>query len=111
MTSREQLPEIRAGIDQLDRQIVGLLSRREELVRRAGRLKTDSDAVRAPNRVEQVIGKVRTLATESGADPDVVEATYRAMIAAFIDLELRVHAGQHATGSSSGHGPEAGVPR
>ncbi|MFG1925447.1 chorismate mutase [Cryptosporangium sp. NPDC048952] len=90
-TPAEQLTEVRAGIDRLDREIVGLLARREEFVRRAGTLKADTDAVRAPDRVEQVIRTVRALATESTADPDVVEATYRAMIGAFIDLELRVH--------------------
>ncbi|GAA0234323.1 chorismate mutase [Cryptosporangium japonicum] len=87
----DQLTDLRSAIDGLDREIVGLLARREQLVRRAGRLKADSDAVRAPARVEQVIAKVRALADESGADPAVVEATYRAMIGAFIDLELRVH--------------------
>jgi len=91
-TSVSPLDEVRAGIDELDRQIVGLIARREEFVRRAGRLKTGAAAVRAPGRVEQVIAKVRALATESGADPAVVEATYRAMIGAFVDLELRVHA-------------------
>ncbi|TQS43030.1 chorismate mutase [Cryptosporangium phraense] len=90
MSTACMLTEIRAEIDRLDREIVALIGRREELVRRAGRLKADADAVRAPDRVEQVIGKVRALAGESGADADVVEATYRAMIAAFIDLELRV---------------------
>jgi isochorismate pyruvate lyase len=39
-------------------------------------------------RVEQVIARLRTVATEVGASPDVAERTYRAMIAAFIDLEL-----------------------
>lgn len=94
MTDVEQLAEIRAGIDRLDREIVDALGRREALVRQAGRLKTDTDAVRAPDRVAQVIGTVRSLAAESGADPDVVEATYRAMIGAFIELELRVHAAE-----------------
>ena len=55
-------------------------------------MKKDSDAVRAPDRVAQVIAKVRGLALESKADPGVVEATYRAMIDAFIDLELHVFA-------------------
>jgi isochorismate pyruvate lyase len=31
---------------------------------------------------------VRAVATEAGASPDVAERTYRAMIAAFIDLDL-----------------------
>jgi isochorismate pyruvate lyase len=82
------LDEIRAEIDRLDRRLVTLLAEREGLVRRAGRLKADTDAVRAPGRVEQVVAKVRAMATEAGASPDVVERTYRAMIAAFIDLEL-----------------------
>jgi isochorismate pyruvate lyase len=82
------LDEIRGEIDLLDRRLVTLLAEREGLVRRAGRLKADTDAVRAPGRVEQVVAKVRGLATEAGASPDVVERTYRAMIAAFVDLEL-----------------------
>jgi isochorismate pyruvate lyase len=82
------LDEIRAGIDRLDRRLVTLLAERERLVRRAGRLKADTDAVRAPGRVEQVVAKARAMAVEADASPDVVERTYRAMIAAFVDLEL-----------------------
>jgi isochorismate pyruvate lyase len=83
---------MRAEIDALDRQIVDLIAQRQRWVAEAGRLKSDADAVRAPDRVEKVIQKIRTLAERSGAAPDVVERTYRAMIGAFIDLELQVHA-------------------
>ncbi|CAA9434722.1 MAG: hypothetical protein AVDCRST_MAG35-2839, partial [uncultured Quadrisphaera sp.] len=62
------------------------------LVRRAGALKGDEAAVRAPGRVEQVVARALAAAAELGADPDVVERTYRAMVAAFVDLELRAHA-------------------
>jgi isochorismate pyruvate lyase len=82
------LDEIRADIDRLDRRLVTLLAERERLVRRAGRLKADTDAVRAPGRVEQVVAKARAMAVEADASPDVVERTYRAMIATFVDLEL-----------------------
>jgi isochorismate pyruvate lyase len=93
MSSPEQqsLDQIRAGIDGVDRELVRLLGERERLVRQAGQLKSDTAAVRAPDRVEQVIARVRTVAAELGASPAVVERTYRAMIAAFIDLELGVH--------------------
>jgi isochorismate pyruvate lyase len=67
---------------------VTLLAERERLVRRAGRLKADTGAVRAPGRVEQVVARARAMAAEAGASPDVAERTYRAMIAAFVDLEL-----------------------
>jgi isochorismate pyruvate lyase len=82
---------VRAEIDALDHQIVNLIAQRQRWVTEAGRLKSDADAVRAPDRVEKVIQKVRILAEQSGAAPDVVERTYRAMIDAFIDLELEVH--------------------
>jgi len=88
---------VRAEIDALDRQIVQLISQRQRWVVEAGALKADQDAVRAPARVEKVIDKVRALAEEAGAAPDVVERTYRAMIAAFIDLELTVHENQLAS--------------
>lgn len=81
---------MRRSIDALDRRIIALLAERQDWVVRAGALKTTADAVRAPDRVEQVIRKVQDLARELDASPDVVEATYRAMIAAFIDLEMSV---------------------
>jgi isochorismate pyruvate lyase len=84
----DSLDRIRTEIDALDRRLVALLAEREGLVRRAGRLKADTAAIRAPGRVEQVVERVRAVAAEAGASPDVVERTYRAMIAAFIDLEL-----------------------
>jgi isochorismate pyruvate lyase len=85
------LEEIRAAIDAVDADLVRLLARRETLVRRAAPLKRDTQAVQAPGRVEQVVARARAQATTAGADPDVVERIYRAMIQAFIDLELSEH--------------------
>ena len=94
MTDTEPtLADVRRAIDEIDIRMVALLAAREVQVRRAATLKADEQGVRAPARVEQVIAKVRTLAGESGASPDVVERVYRAMIGAFIDLELAEHRG------------------
>jgi isochorismate pyruvate lyase len=86
----KQLAAVRVAINEVDEQIVSLISRRERLVRRAGALKRDDASVRAPARVEQVIANVRGYASQQGVDPTVVEETYRAMIAAFIEFEMRV---------------------
>lgn len=86
------IEEVRHNIDQLDRQIVALLAARGGYVAQAAGFKKDREAVKAPQRVEQVIAKVRHLATELGASPDVTEQVYRAMIAAFIQQELAEHA-------------------
>jgi isochorismate pyruvate lyase len=86
------LEEVRNNIDRLDQQIVTLLAERGRYVSQAARFKKDTDGVKAPQRVEQVIAKVRDLAQAVGANPEVTEQVYRAMIAAFIQQELAEHA-------------------
>ncbi len=86
------LEEVRANIDAIDRKMIALISDRGEFVSQAARFKKTTDDVKAPQRVEQVISKVRALSLEFGANPDVTEATYRAMISAFIAVELAEHA-------------------
>jgi isochorismate pyruvate lyase len=71
---------------------VALLAERGSYVKQAARFKNTTDDVKAPQRVEQVIAKVRALAQELGANPKMTEQVYRAMIAAFIEAELAEHA-------------------
>ncbi|GAA1903378.1 MULTISPECIES: chorismate mutase [Arthrobacter] len=85
----EQLVAVRTAIDEIDEEIVALIWRRERLVRLAGGLKDDDAQVRARDRVEEVINHVREAAQAQEQDSTVVEKTYRAMIDAFIDYELR----------------------
>ncbi|CAK9889803.1 MULTISPECIES: chorismate mutase [Pseudomonas] len=86
------IEDVRQHIDKIDRAVVSLLASRGRFVTQAARFKKTSDDVRAPARVEQVIKKVREFANDTGASPEVVEKVYRAMIAAFIEEELRTHA-------------------
>lgn len=81
------LDEVRSCIDDVDRRLVKLLAERRGYVLQASRFKKSDADVRAPARVEQVISKVRALATAEGVEPQVVEAIYRRMIEAFIELE------------------------
>ena len=83
------LDDVRARIDQVDRDVVRLLVERAGYVGQAVRFKRSADEARAPARVDQVIARVRDLAAEDEANPDVVEHVYCAMIACFVDAELR----------------------
>ena len=85
------LNEVRENIDKIDRKIVALLAERGAFVTQAATFKKTTDEVKAPNRVEQVISKVKSLAHEQGANPAVVESVYRSMISAFIEAELKEH--------------------
>jgi isochorismate pyruvate lyase len=82
-TCCETLAEVRTNIDRIDRVIVRLLADRQSFVHEAGRFKANPDAVDDPVRVAQIIEKLRGIAEQDHVSPDVVEATFRAMIAAF----------------------------
>lgn len=84
------LAELRVEIDRLDREIVALLAARSGYVARAAELKKTRKAIVDEARIAQVIARARAQAASHGADADVIEAIYRAMIAAFIAFEERV---------------------
>lgn len=85
------LEDVRKNIDQLDNKLVKIIAQRAECVKAAAAFKTDHSAVRAPERVQQVIDKVRAKAAEAGLAEVIIEKVYRAMIDAFIDYELEQH--------------------
>jgi len=86
------LDAVRKQIDQIDSELVSIIAQRAECVKAAAVFKTDSAAVRAPDRVQQVIDKVRVKAAEAGLPGEIIEKIYRAMIDAFIEYELEQHA-------------------
>jgi isochorismate pyruvate lyase len=89
----ETLGQLRARIDALDEQIVALLAQRALCVRDATRFKLDAFQVSAPERQAAVFARVRSLAAQNEKDfpglPDIVEATYRTLVAGFIAGEQR----------------------
>ena len=84
----KSLEEVRANIDRIDNEIIKLIAERTGYVVQASAFKKSEEGVKAPARVEAVIQKVRTKAKEYGANPDMVEALYREMIARFISMEM-----------------------
>lgn len=89
------LDEVRAEIDRIDGLMLLLLAERGAYVHQAAAFKRNASEVPAPARVAQVLARVRARASELGADPVVAEATWRAMIAAFIESELAEHGRLH----------------
>lgn len=90
MTECRSIDEVRAHIDRIDAQIVPLLAERSVYVEQAAKFKQDKHAVLVPARVEQIILHARHLAAENGADPDLIEKIYRAMLDCFLLHETKV---------------------
>ncbi|MCQ2227166.1 MAG: chorismate mutase family protein [Bacteroidales bacterium] len=88
MTQCSTLSEVRENIDRIDDGIVRLIAERAGYVKQASSFKRNEAEVKAPDRVQAIYNKVREKAAEYGADPDMVEALYKEMIARNIALEM-----------------------
>ncbi|MGH8831016.1 MAG: chorismate mutase [Polaromonas sp.] len=83
----ETMADVRQHIDALDERIVPLLAERGGYVAQAARIKQREDQVHDQARIDFIVDRVKAMAREQGAPETVIEATYRAMIAAFIEFE------------------------
>ena len=85
----DSLEQARDRIDQLDQELIEMIATRQFYVDQAVRFKRTAEDVQSPERVQQVINKVREQAMQLHTDPDLVEKIYREMIQHFIQRELR----------------------
>lgn len=75
------MPVLRTQIDALDRELVHLLRRRAGYIDRAIEIKSEAGLpARIPDRVEDVVTKVRATAIEEDLDPDLIEILWRQLI-------------------------------
>ena len=73
--------EVRAEIDRIDAMIVTLLADRTAYIDRAAELKPAAGMpARIDQRVEEVVGRVRTKAQLLGLEPELVEKMWRILI-------------------------------
>ncbi|WP_299351718.1 chorismate mutase [uncultured Shimia sp.] len=87
----ESMQALRAEIDALDRDLVEMLATRAGYIDRAIELKQINGwPARIPNRVEDVVRKVRQTASERGLDPDLTETLWRELIDWSITREAKV---------------------
>lgn len=84
------LPEVRAGIDEVDVAIVELLARRLTYAVRASELKTDRAQVRNEARIAQIIANAVARGAETGVPSEIVEPIWRTLLDRFDEHALVV---------------------
>jgi isochorismate pyruvate lyase len=82
--------EVRAGVDDVDRQVVALLRRRFGYMDAAARIKPDRSAVRDEWRKADVLAKVDAAAAEHGVDRALMARLYEDLVETSIAHELEV---------------------
>jgi len=84
------MSEVRAGVDDVDRQVVSLLKRRFGYMNAAARIKPDRSAVRDEWRKADVLAKVDGAAADLGVDRSLLARLYEDLIETSISHELEV---------------------
>ena len=82
------MAEVRAGVDQVDRELVTLLARRFAYMDAAARIKPSREAVRDEARKAQVIANVRAHAHAAGLPEEPLAQVWDALVEASIAYEF-----------------------
>lgn len=76
----QSMDDVRAGVDELDRELVRLLVIRQGYMEAAARIKPALEDVRVPWRIEEVVEKVLAAAGREGLSPRIAEPVWRELI-------------------------------
>lgn len=82
------LEEVRTEIDKLDDKIVALIGARNSYIKQAARFKDTVDEVKNPERITEIIAKVRHKALELGMSANLLEEIYTIMIDEMVESEI-----------------------
>jgi len=88
MQKCNSLEEVRREIDKLDTQLVDLISERSHLIRQAAAFKNSIEEVKAEDRIEFILGRVRHHAIEKGVSPNMISELFTIMIDEMVETEI-----------------------
>jgi len=82
------LDEVRDEIDKVDEQIIRLIASRKDYVKQAANFKNTIDEIKADERVNDVLDKVRHQALSLSLSPNLVAEIYQRMIDDMVETEI-----------------------
>ncbi|MBU0631016.1 chorismate mutase [bacterium] len=82
------LQEVRDEIDKLDDEIVELIAKRNRYIHQAAAFKESIEEVKAPERIDAVLQKVRHKALSLNLSPNLISKLYKIMINEMVESEI-----------------------
>jgi len=82
------LEEARAEIDKIDDKIVELIATRNAYIKQIAHFKTSVEEVKAKDRIDDVINRMRARAIDLDLSPNLINDLYIRMIDAMVDAEI-----------------------
>ncbi len=86
----ETMKDVRAGVDEIDRMLVALITRRQGYMDAAARIKPNRNVVRDEARIQQVLDNVKAEAERHGLSWSIAEPVWREMMERCIAYEFEV---------------------
>ena len=87
-TTCTTLNEAREKIDAVDEQIVALIAERNNYIKQIAHFKTSIEEVKAEERIDAVISRVREQAISLDLSPNLINDLYVRMIDAMVESEI-----------------------
>lgn len=84
----ETMRDVRAGVDQVDRELVAILARRFGYMDAAARIKPDRESVRDEARKAEVLDNVAREAETAGLEPARLRAVWNELVEQSIAYEV-----------------------
>ncbi|MEA2099010.1 MAG: chorismate mutase [Campylobacterota bacterium] len=88
MKECNSLEEVRTEIDSLDIELVELISKRSHLIRKAASFKNSVEEVKAEDRIDFILQRVRHYAIEVGVSPNMISELFTIMIDEMVETEI-----------------------
>ncbi|QOP44945.1 chorismate mutase [Sulfurimonas paralvinellae] len=82
------LQEVRDEIDKIDTKLVDLISERSHLIRQAAAFKNSVDEVKAEDRIDDIMQRVRKRAIELNINPNMISELFNIMIDEMVETEI-----------------------
>ena len=82
------LQEARKEIDKIDDKIVELIGTRNAYIKQIAHFKNSVEEIKAEDRIEDVINRMRAKAIELDLSPNLINELYEKMIDAMVDTEV-----------------------
>ncbi len=82
------LEEARAKIDEVDEEIVALIAKRNNYIKKIAHFKTSIEEVKAEERISDVISRAREQAISLDLSPNLINDLYVRMIDTMVESEI-----------------------
>jgi len=88
MKKCNSLQEVRDEVDEIDAQLVELISERSHLIRQAAGFKESVAEVKAQERIDDIMQKVRKKAIALNVNPNMISELFKIMIDEMVETEI-----------------------